>query len=232
MDFESPVRFLFRAEKVLTCWMFKLLAIFYYHPFVDHGDGIDVRDYRSYPSYLHHQRSKFSMVQKRLAKDYNRRKSDFLTEFSHVDIHGSVLCLGSRDGAEVDALRTLGNLAIGVDIAYPPNSPFVHYGDFHHLPYPNHSFTNIYTNAFDHTHSPELLLTEIRRVLKPFGHFYLRSSIGYDEGLTVGTFEACRWRTQDELIRLIRAHGFAQPISKPLGQLYKNRYTLHSFQLI
>ena len=63
----------------------------------------------------------------------------------------NILCLASRDGAEVKAFRQLNANCIGIDLIYPENSKYVHYGDFHDIPYPDGVFDYVFTNSLDHS---------------------------------------------------------------------------------
>src|SRR5690606_8715365 len=64
-----------------------------------------------------------------------------------------VLCLGCRTGAEVMALRELGNKAFGIDIepvAVGEAAKYVMRVDFHDIPIIDGYYEVIYTNSFDH----------------------------------------------------------------------------------
>jgi len=172
--------------------------------------GLKKRAYKSYEDYIRQQQSKLNIVHDGLKSQYDERCNRFKTSFSHHLADKpvqSVLCLGARDGVEVDALRQLGHLAIGIDIAYPKENKFVHYGDFHNLPFPNGSFDYAYTNAFDHTFDQLKVLEEVARVLKPeTARFILDVPQGEGE---IDTFESFGWENHQKLVDFLNAAGFS-----------------------
>lgn len=180
------------------------------HPFQDeqlNGTEFRRRAYASYEEYLRHQKEKFGIMEETLKRAYSSRRENFAEQF-RADLASrpgaSILCLGARDGAEVDALRSLGLLAVGIDIEYPPDNEFVHYGDFHNIPYPESCFDFAYTNAFDHIHSPERLLAEIARILKPHGWFLLDIPTEGDGG----HYESFAWSKPEDVERLLESRGW------------------------
>jgi SAM-dependent methyltransferase len=84
-----------------------------------------------------------------------------------------VLCLGARLGGEVRAFRSLGALAIGIDLNPGPINAVVLPGDFHHLPFAASTFDLIFTNVIGHAFDLARLEHEICRVLKPRGGFLM-----------------------------------------------------------
>lgn len=169
------------------------------------GVQFKLRDYGSYSDYVKHQASKYFFIKKRLAGSFDRRRDNFLELFGELDClkhGGSILCLGARDGAEVDALRNIGLLAIGIDVAFPKNSPYVHFGDFNHIPYPDGCFDFAYTNAFDHIFTPESILKDVRRVLVSGGLFIIDLTRGAG-----GAYESIGWENIDDLIAIFEKMG-------------------------
>lgn len=88
----------------------------------------------------------------------------------------NAICLGSRVGQEVKALRDMGLQAIGVDLV--PFAPYTVQGDIHDLKYPDASFDLIFTNIFDHALYPEVFCREMRRLCRPQGLILLRLQLG------------------------------------------------------
>ena len=173
-------------------------------PYKGCGDGAKVRNYADYQSYLEHQSSKFKTMETRLEVSFDRRANDFFNGFrKHEFLEGlTVICLGSRDGAEVHALRKMGLLAVGVDIKYPEGSEFTHFGDFHDIPYPDGVFGAAYTNCLDHIHSPQKFLSEIRRVLTGDGLLIVDMTLGD------GVYESFSIESYKAGISLVENNGF------------------------
>ena len=121
----------------------------------------------------------------------------------------NVLCLGSRDGAEVKAFRDLGALSIGIDLVYPKNNEYVHYGDFHNIPYPDSVFDFVFTNVLDHMYDPKSLFSEIKRVMKNDSMFIVDIIKGFNEGYDLkGEHEFYVWADKESLRNLIKKNGF------------------------
>lgn len=100
--------------------------------------------------------------------------SDFLTP------EKKCLCLGARTGQEIVALKEMGiDDVIGIDIV--PHEPLVVEGDIHDLQYEDCSFDFVYTNIIDHSIKPEKMISEIERVLKNDGIFYLQIQVGLNQ---------------------------------------------------
>ncbi len=212
------------------------------HPFRSSEDGFYRRDYRTKEQYIDHQKAKRGLVESTLNRLFDERVDNFCRYRFHITFpsrpSASVLCLGARDGVEVAALRRLGHLAVGLDIEYPANSPYVHFGDFHSLPYPDHCFDFVYMNCFDHVFDPPQLLAEIRRVLKmKDGHFLLDIGDGPDDRAdgqdngARGTFESFGWKKRRDVIALIEKNGFALAETHDIGGLHKfnTDYTQYLF---
>jgi hypothetical protein len=121
-------------------------------------DGITYRKYKfnEYNSYLEHQSFKFFLYKQPLLNTFNEAVSNFFNNFKKIKLkkNSYILCLGARTGAEVKAFRKLGFFSIGIDLAFPKNSPFVLYGDFHNLDFPGKSFDLIYSNTLELENSP------------------------------------------------------------------------------
>ncbi len=187
-------------------------------PIKKQESGLYSREYQSTKDYISHQRSKLKIANLNLDLRFEKRLNEFIeVRFSKIfknQTGSSVLCLGARDGVEVAALRKLGHLAIGIDIEFPSANSFVHYGDFHRVPYPDTVFDYVYMNVFDHVLDPERVLEEISRTLKVKGLFVLDLQFGRDdeefegEESMMGPWEACGWDKIDTVIELIENSGF------------------------
>jgi SAM-dependent methyltransferase len=146
-------------------------------------EGIELKNYRDYESYIAHQKSKAnhgSPLRNRLLTDLWEPDCDgFRLNFKPYDelLKGckNALCLGARTGQEVFVLKELGLDAIGIDLV--DNPPLVIEGDVHNLKFEDVSYDFIFSNIFDHVLYPEKFVSEIKRVLKPGGHCLLHLSI-------------------------------------------------------
>ncbi|MBF0132455.1 MAG: methyltransferase domain-containing protein [Magnetococcales bacterium] len=164
--------------------------------------GIVYRDYSDYQEYLNHQESKWDEVlkikgglsRKELInyriKFYNRFK--FL--LGHLDTNAKILCLGARQGTEVEVLRDLGFLnAYGIDLNPGPENPFVKKGDFMHLEESDGSLDMIYTNCVDHAFNLDAFFQEHARVLKEDGLALYDLPLGQGPSPMGGPFESVSW---------------------------------------
>lgn len=139
----------------------------------DEKSGINKREYASYQAYLDHQSAKLtknlSQIQQYDLEYEQIVKNRYQNAF---DFSGkNTLCLAARLGGEVRAFKSLGSLAIGIDLEPGENNKHVLFGDFHNLQFPEHSFDFAFTNAIDHVFELERFLREVQRVLNPSGVF-------------------------------------------------------------
>ena len=205
-------------KKIIMGWAMKLKKLKIKqkankkNPFLETRDGFFVRQYNRRDEYIKHQQSKLPIMRWNLDESFESRVDYFTNEFGVLGAGNgrTILCLGARDGAEVHSLRKAGFLAIGIDLAYPLNNQFVHYGDFHNIPYPDDCFDFCYTNALDHMLEPDKIFFEIRRVLKMGGVFNARIIKGGREGysLLAGAHESFAWKEIGRLVSLIEKMGF------------------------
>ena len=140
---------------------------------LDRDTGIQKRDYTTYAEYLDHQVRKLN-TQGNDIKHYDQEYEDIVRNryITLGDWKGkSVICLAARLGGEVRAFKSLGALAIGIDIEPGPKNCHVLHGDFHHLEFPDESFDVAFTNAVDHVYDLRRFLQEAARVLKRGGQF-------------------------------------------------------------
>jgi len=174
-------------------------------------DNFSVRNYKNYDVYVKHQKAKFFIFQESLEKNFDNKTLKFKNNFSKINSFSkkNVLCLGSRDGAEVKAFRDLGALSIGIDLVYPKNNEYVHYGDFHNIPYPDSVFDFVFTNVLDHMYDPKSLFSEIKRVMKNDSMFIVDIIKGFNEGYDLkGEHESYVWADKESLRNLIKKNGF------------------------
>ena len=120
-----------------------------------------------------------------------------------------VLCLGARLGGEVAAFRDMGCFAIGVDLNPGPDNPWVLYGDFHKLEYPDRCLDAVYSNSLDHCLEPEKVLAEISRLLRPGAYLIIEAEPGVDDpnGIAPDMWATFQWSTVDALKTRIEQAG-------------------------
>lgn len=166
------------------------------------------KEYVSYDHYLRHQKSKMRGEIKWLKK-YNAflRKSlvQRLSKLDFIKRGMSVLCLGARAGAEVQAFIDVGLFAVGIDIE-PLVKRYVLKGDFQDLLFAPHSIDVVYTNSLDHAYNIKGVVTQIKKVLKPNGLFIVDLSaprkIGDDK------WASCQWDSNEDIVALFEKDGF------------------------
>ncbi|MEO5346587.1 MAG: class I SAM-dependent methyltransferase [Magnetococcus sp. YQC-9] len=179
-------------------------------------DGITSRDYTDYAEYLTHQKTKWDEMIKskggldsKTLIDYRYR---FFRRFSHLCTllprDAKILCLGARQGTEVEVLRDLGlQDAWGIDLNPGPENPFVKPGDFMHLEAPDHSLDLIYSNCVDHAFDLDGFFREHARALKPNGLALYDLSLGSESSSTMaGPFEAVSWEREELIFLMLLKH--------------------------
>lgn len=172
----------------------------------EHVGGVARRRYESYDDYLTHQRAKLSDLD--LAA-YDQQFRRLLRERLPGEWRAtSVLCLGARIGTEVKAFRDLGAFAVGVDLNPGPGNRLVLHGDFHDLQFADGSVDAVYSNSLDHAYDLDLVLAEVRRVLRPGGRLVLEIVDGQTEGSNPGFYEATAWTSSDDVVAAVLRHGF------------------------
>ena len=157
----------------------------------------------SYNSYLKHQAFKYFLLKNRLNTNFDFQTKYFKKTFKKLKfLKGNILCLGARTGAEVKSLRDLGYFAIGIDLEYPKKSPYVMYGDFHKLSFPNQSFNIIYGNILDHVYNYKNFFREILRITKTKGRLIFDIQKGEEETerSNFGHFETYGWANSNMII--------------------------------
>lgn len=136
------------------------------------------REFESYDAYVQAQGRKARYKRKELLAGDPKRVEHFVAIFNAARMHlnlGPVLCLGARTGAENEAAERCGYKgSVGVDLH--PVGANVKQGDWHKLKFRSGSFSNAYTNSFDHCLYLDRAVAEIHRVLSAYGAFYLMAS--------------------------------------------------------
>lgn len=170
--------------------------------------------YSSYQHYVAHQASKINRNE--IFKDVlgkgsvlmEKSLTERLKKYDVVKKGTNVLCLGARLGTEVQVFRNLGAFAVGIDLNPRENNPYVLYGDFHSILFPDQSADIVYSNSVDHTNSLELFISEIKRVLKPDGKLILTICAGTKEGGKFEEYETLQWDTIADIAEKFDEAGF------------------------
>jgi SAM-dependent methyltransferase len=155
----------------------------------------------TFDEYMKHQAEKTcdpSTVEK-INRHRAGRVEWFRNRFCEIQ-RGNALCLGARYGEEVEALRSLGFVARGIDLVERP--PLVNYGDMND-PIPQ-AYSLIYTNAFDHCWEPEQFLKNIHGGLRDEGLFVLH----FRGDGQAGRFETIAWEFPIDVYDFVWDNGF------------------------
>lgn len=175
------------------------------------------RTFTNYEEYVYKQGGKARGCREKLMKHLDRHIESYgrtFTEAKKYLASGPVLCLGARTGAESLGAVLAGFVgSVGIDLH--PVGPTVLKGDWHALEFADASFANVYCNSLDHCLDLEKLTSEVKRVLRPDGRFYVMATNrdGHDlEQWRTQTKhnEALYWQTSDDLADAICALGFVQ----------------------
>lgn len=142
---------------------------------------------KEYEKYIEHQSKKTLDPKKRkkwLGEEWELKINGFKKEFEKfkefLKEDKKCLCLGARTGQEVVALKQLGVKNVtGIDIV--PCEPHVIKGDIHSLDFDDNTFDFVYTNIIDHSIDPKKMISEIERVLKVEGVFFLQIQLGLNQ---------------------------------------------------
>lgn len=187
-------------------------------------EGFRVRAYADYDTYLRHQQLKLAKMEGPEVldryQDRFRRVLRARLEASGLLSPGmTVLCLGARRGAEVQAFLEMGCFAVGIDVNPGTENKYVLYGDFHDLQFAAGSVDVAFTNSLDHALDIERIAGEVRRVLKVGGLLMIEASRGAAEGHTPGFYESFYWASIDDLAEVFTRGGFSlisrTPIEEP-----------------
>lgn len=172
--------------------------------------GLAGRAIASYEEYVRLQKSKLEHLDLRRHEARFRAVLRERLKQTGLTARGKkALCLGARLGAEVAAFRDCGCFAVGVDLCPGENNPFVLYGDFHGLEFPDASVDLVYTNSLDHAWDLERILSEVRRVLSPDGLFVVEADPGESESdAGPDLWQTLAWQRVDDLAAEIERLGW------------------------
>ncbi len=187
-----------------------------------HGQGgwkgedqsdLNYRDYSDYDEYLTHQSLKLDELIKIKGGFSNKDIFDYRLRFyrrfkylsSFLPEDALIICLGARQGTEVETLRDIGyGKAQGLDLNPGSGNDLVKKGDFMNLDYETSTVDLIYSNCVDHAFDLEKYFTEGARVIKEDGYALYDLNIADDDG--GAPFEAVRWSGNEEIIKMILNH--------------------------
>ena len=138
---------------------------------------------RTYHAYVAKQQSKLALYPEKIRAIDVARQHQVRREFAAAVARGTagvagfggrtVLCLGARLGGEVRAFKSLGAVAVGIDLEPGRGNMDVVFGDFHDVPFAADSFDYAYSNVLDHIYDLRRFGREVARVVKPGGLFLL-----------------------------------------------------------
>lgn len=148
----------------------------------------------------------------------------FKTNIITLNYPGNVLCLGARAGWEVLGAKKAGFVgSVGIDLF--PASEDVIQADWHHTPFGDSLFYNVYTNSIDHCCDLDKLIAESKRVLRPGGVFFLMITQREDwkgqdtkTRLEKSNVEFLAWDNVSEFIPIFGSFGFKLIRSKSDGK--------------
>jgi SAM-dependent methyltransferase len=178
----------------------------------EHSGDFLYRDYSSYEEYVSHQAQKINEILKMQGGFDNKTILDYRKRFygrfrylpSFLSKSAVILCLGARQGTEVEVLWDMGyKNAMGLDLNPGPKNPFVKQGDFMALEYSDSSVDMVYSNCVDHAFDLSKFFQEHARVLKPGG--YALYDIGIS-GQVFGAFESVGWESEESVFLLTLKH--------------------------
>lgn len=132
---------------------------------------------------------------------FNGFKEIFLRNIEYIKSTNKAICLGSRTGQEVAALRSLNKEAIGIDLIEFP--PFTLQGDIHDLSFNDQEFDFCFTNIIDHALYVEKFISEMERVTRTDGYILLNlqlqivgddysENIIFDPNFIINLFKKCK----------------------------------------
>jgi SAM-dependent methyltransferase len=228
LDLASPRSRERRKEKKRTERMAVRQKTFQSETWRHHGD-ISQRRYENYQEYFAHQVSKLDRIGERLRGHQERDRIRFVERFAGnpaFERSRVVICLGARLGAEVAALHELGHFAVGIDLNPGKSNPYVLYGDFHRVMFPDSSADVVFTNALDHAFDLEMVMSEVRRLLRPGGVFLVELIAGHEEGFCPGEYESMHWKSsQDFARRIADMSGLRIEEERDLGKVGRDNWT-------
>jgi SAM-dependent methyltransferase len=178
------------------------------------ADGLIHREYDSYEEYVQHQQQKLDEILQ-IGHGFSNpavaeARLRFYRRFRHlvklVPRDAVVLCLGARQGTEVEVLRELGfRHTYGIDLNPGPENELVRPGDFNRLEESDSSIDLVYSNSVDHALDLDVFFAEHARVLKPDGFALYDLHRDYRPG-EPAPFEASLWLRREEVLVRALAH--------------------------
>ena len=183
------------------------------------GD-VTVRQYRSYDAYLEHQASKLDAIISIGGFSNDKIFEWRLCFYDHLGCvrkylpkDARILCVGARQGTEVEVLRELGFPHItGVDLNPGDGNPLVVKGDFMHLKHESGSLDMVYSNSIDHAFNLDEFFQEQARVVKP-GGIGVFDIVDFGHGDNkASAYESVEWKTSDVPVSIMKK-SFPQIIS-------------------
>lgn len=172
----------------------------------EQNNGLQYRHFESYEQYLKIQRHKFDRFV-RLHGAFSRKlifsiRVRFYSRFKMLpkwlSKDARIVCLGARQGTEVEVLRDIGfKNAYGVDVYPGPDNPFVRKGDFMRMDNEDSSVDLIYSNSIDHVYDLDQFYKEQARIIKPDGFVLFEFAL---HG-SMGTYESVHWDDVDVPIK-------------------------------
>jgi len=147
---------------------------------------IKTHNYKNYDDYVKFQLKKTSDKKKQkkwMNEEWQKKIDIFFNLFKNnenvIINKENGICLGSRTGQEVIALKNMGvKNCIGIDLH--EFEPYTIKGDIHNLDFKDNTFDIAFSNIFDHSLYPEKFVSEVFRVLKKDGIFILHIRLGKD----------------------------------------------------
>lgn len=203
---------IFRPARLGSYLKFQKLRMLSRESWSSRNGGLATREVDSYDDYLALQRSKLQYLD--LGQHEVRFRSALRERLSRtgvVNASARVLCLGARLGAEVAAFRDAGCFAFGIDLNPGADNPWVLYGDFHHLAYPDSCVDIVYTNSLDHCLEPVRVLREIHRILTAQGSLIIEADPGVrdQDGIAPDMWATFQWESVAALKREVSKQGFS-----------------------
>ena len=166
------------------------------------------RRYDSYEEYVTHQKLKFDEMVMMRGNPFTKSiilnyRNFFFNEFLVLEKFllksAKCICLGARQGTEVEVLRDIGyKKSKGIDLNPGKYNKLVEKGDFMKMKYSDNSICFTYSNAVDHVYDIKIFLDEIIRVTR----YYCMLSI--DIKNPSGSFESFEIKDTGHFISLLR----------------------------
>ncbi|MBF0357442.1 MAG: methyltransferase domain-containing protein [Magnetococcales bacterium] len=166
------------------------------------------RDYQDYQEYVVHQQQKLDemlAIKGGFSKEVVRiYRLQFYRRFRHLSrllpTQATIICLGARQGTEVEVLQDIGyHNAYGLDLNPGPDNPWVRPGDFMHLSEADNSVDLVYSNAADHALNLDDFFKEHARVVKTDGY----ALYDFDCSPSPDGFSAVHWENVEDVILIL-----------------------------